>query len=302
MGSVAGLGQWVEEAAESLDRLPELVGDARVVALGVSTRLAHEPAEAAYHSVRVLVEQGGFRTVALEGDDPERLGLGAYVRGAGGDPRTLLAQARPFLRTEEVLALVRWMRAYNGRNPDDPVRFARARDGVAHAGQELADIERQLADDVLWWQDRTGDRIAYWGGLGHTAVGRPRTVSPGALTHTNAGGYLRERLGSGYVSVGLTFDHGHAGYPIPAPPRQFAEAALGGVDTEAFLLDLRSPDVPPAVRAWRDTPAPTRLIGPTYDPADNAAYQLAGGSLAEWFDLLIHHQVVTDAGFLTTAA
>lgn len=36
-----------------------------------------------------------------------------------------------------------------------------------------------------------------------------------------------------------------------------------------------------------------RLIGPRFDAADNAAFHLAGGTLEEWFDVLVHRQAVT---------
>jgi len=38
------------------------------------------------------------------------------------------------------------------------------------------------------------------------------------------------------------------------------------------------------VRAWLDAPVKLRLVGPRYDPAEHAAHNMTGGSLAEWFD------------------
>lgn len=42
-------------------------------------------------------------------------------------------------------------------------------------------------------------------------------------------------------------------------------------------------------------PAKIRLIGPVYDPADDATLHLSGGSLAEWFDIVMYHRTVTPA-------
>ncbi len=35
--------------------------------------------------------------------------------------------------------------------------------------------------------------------------------------------------------------------------------------------------------------------GPVYDPADDAAHHLSGGSPAEWFDVIVHNHEVTPA-------
>ncbi|MFE4538682.1 erythromycin esterase family protein [Streptomyces scopuliridis] len=200
---------------------------------------------------------------------------------------------------------IRWMRSFNRRHPDDPVRFAgvvgsRERQGFRLDG--LAGIEVSLAEDTIRWHEHTGDEIVYWGGLAHTANGNPRTVSPSSppMTHRNAGSYLREHFGAGYVPIGLTFHHGMAPYPVPAPPTEFADAILGATGLDAYLLDLHA-DSPPSVRTWLDTPTRTRLIGPHYDPDDNAAYHISGGSLADWFDAILHTQEVTPVRFLSHA-
>ncbi|QUH02663.1 erythromycin esterase family protein [Saccharopolyspora erythraea] len=309
--------QWIRHHAHRLpvfdpeapitDLLPlaDIVRDAKVVALGASTRQAHELSALSHRIVRLLVEELGFRSLALEGDDPSRVGLDEYIRTGTGDPRVLLAEARSFWQTEEILDVIRWMRSFNHRHPDDPVRFA----GAVHSPQGsaslldgLAGIELSLAESTIRWHEQTADKIVYWGGLAHTANGNPRTVSPSSppMTHRNAGSYLREHFGAGYASIGLTFHHGMAPYPVPPPPVEFADAVLGGTGLDAYLLDLHA-DGPPSVRTWLDTPTKTRLIGPHHDPDDNAAHHLSGGSLAEWFDAILHTQEVTSVRFLSSA-
>ncbi|MFH8748026.1 erythromycin esterase family protein [Streptomyces rimosus] len=288
--------------AAGLAPLDGLVRGARVVAVGASTRLSHELAAVSHRILRFLVERHGFRSLALEGDDAVRAGLDAYVRTGAGDPRAMLAQARPFWRIEEIADAVEWMRAYNVAHPDDPVRFAGAPEGqrVSQGPGGLADIERVLAEDTIRWQQHTGDKVVYWGGLAHTVKGAPRTVSPSSppATHRNAGGYLRERYGSGYVSIGLTFHHGSAPMTVPAPPEEFAEATLGRSGLpDAYLWNLRTPS-PAAVREWLAAPVRTRLVGPHYDARDDAAHHLSGGSLADWFDALVHVRTVSPARFL----
>ncbi|MFI7146192.1 erythromycin esterase family protein [Nonomuraea sp. NPDC050022] len=280
---------WINRHAHPLDSrdpLPDLrplrdiVRDATVVALGASTRQAHELSVSAHRMVRFLVEELGFRSLALEGDDPARVGLDDYVRTGKGDPHASLTGARAFWRTGEILDLVHWMRAYNEDHPDDPVRFAGMRP-QAEPAVGMKAIERRMAEDTIWWHERTGDKIVYWGGLAHTS-----------MSTGNVGGRLRERFGTGYLSIGLTFGHGTLPFEVPAPPPDFAETALSAADLDDFLLDLRV-EGPAVVRAWLDAPARTRLIGPRYDRADDAAYHLSGGSFGGWFDAVVHHERVT---------
>ncbi|MGP3976297.1 erythromycin esterase family protein [Streptomyces sp. 8N114] len=297
------------EPAAALDDLRPLaawIGDGpQVVAVGAATRAAHELSTLQHRLVRLLVEERGFRTVALEGDDPVEVGLDAYVRTGQGDPRAMLAGARPFWRTAEILELVRWMRAYNDRHPHDPVRFAAGPPAPSPAAPPwgLADIERELAEATVREHAESGDRIVYWGGIAHTAVGEPRTVSPAPpgsaeLTHRNAGSYLRERFGDGYVSVGLTFHHGRIPAAVPAPPEEFAESVLGTAGPAAYLWDLRTGTAPGPVRDWLRTHTRTRLVGPGYDPADDPAHHLSGGGLSDWFDALVHVREVGPARLL----
>ncbi|MDJ1138280.1 erythromycin esterase family protein [Streptomyces iconiensis] len=309
--------RWVREHAHALTTfdpaaplddlrpLAESVRDAGIVALAHSHRQSRELSAVSLRVLRLLVEEYGFRTLALEGDEPVRLGLAAYVRDGTGDPRAMLAGARSWWRTGETLDVVEWMRAYNERHPDDQVRFAEQR-GPAPEFTSLDHVERYLAESTAWWYEHSGDRIVYWGGIAHMAVGTPRTVSPGSpgdATHHNAGGYLRERLGSGYAAIGFMFHHGTALYEFPAPPADFAESVLDAAGPEAFTLDLRAGDgAAPAVRAWLDAPVRTRMIGPVYDAARDADHHLAAASLSGLLDGVVHIRELTDSRALDAPA
>ncbi|CAL9606939.1 hypothetical protein SUDANB121_05568 [Nocardiopsis dassonvillei] len=318
--SVSTTVEWIREHAhaltadgageplEDLRPLASMVRGAEVVAVGTAARGTREQAVAAHRIVRLLVEEEGFRSVALEGDDPARLGLDAYIATGEGDPRSLLAGARPFLRTAEVLGLVLWMREYNLRHPRDPVRFLEDPEpDVEHAAplRGLAAIELSLAEGVARWRERTGDRIVYWGGSAHTAVGDPRTVSPSSPpeTHRNMGGHLRARLGRGYRSIGLTLGRGSIGVELPGPAEGSIDAVLDEAATgaPAYLLDLRRPR-PPQVARLLDARTRTRLVGPFYDPAEDADHHISGGALTTWFDAVVHVPRVTPAGPLPAPA
>jgi erythromycin esterase len=278
--------------------LADMVGDARVVGVGRPTHGAHELSTLTHRIVRLLVEHLGFRSLALEEGWTTGIPIDEYLRTGSGDPRELVKGASPPHRTEEFLDVLRWMRAYNEVNPTDPLRFV----GVdisneLHAIDAMASmsyIESCLADNTIWWHEHTGHKIVYWSGS-HTAIGHARTVTfPPAPPKTgrNAGSYLREHFGAGFVSVGLSFHHGSVPNPVPAPTPGRADALLGSTGLAAYLLDLRA-DQPDPVRTRLQAPAKLRLIGPNYDPDDDASHHMSGGSLNDWFDLIIHHREVT---------
>ncbi len=307
---ITTVAQWVEQQAhplESLDAagpltdlapLRAMVGGASVVALGASTRDAHELFVVAHRIMRFLVEDMGFRSIVLEGDDAAATALDEYVRTGAGDPRAVLAEARSFWRFEEMLDVVKWARDYNLAHPDDPVRIVHPEADlrVTVRSGELGDIEKMLADNVIRWQERAGGKMVYWGGTAHTVSAAARTVLLGdkRVTHRSMGGHLRQYFGSGYVSAGLTFDHGSTGYTFPSPPADFADSVLGGTDIATYLLNPHATG-PDWVRTWLASPAKTRLIGPVYDSDHDADFHLSGGSLTEWFDIIVHQQTVTPA-------
>src|SRR5437867_3613722 len=159
---------------DDLAPLADRVRDAKVVALGSAVRQSHELSTLTHRVMRFLIDEHGFRSLALEGDEAASIDLDTYVRTGEGDPLAILARARPFWRLAEILAAVRWIRARNERNPSDPVRVVQVAEQPREAMGQLAsreDIERRVADTAIAWHEQTGHRIVYWGGLAHTANG-----------------------------------------------------------------------------------------------------------------------------------
>ena len=283
------------DPAAPLTDLRPLVGalggaGSAVVGLGGSTRLARELSLLKHRLLRLVVEDLGFRTLSLEADPATCEPLDRYVTTGSGDPRELLADARPFWRTDEIVDVLTWMRGVA-----EPLRVVGVDPGIDLPLDNMAKIERLHADNLVRWRKSTGHKIVHWGGSGHIAVGTTRTAETPAVRR--AGSYLRERLGAGYVAVGLTFSHGSAPYPVPPPSPVLVDSVLSDaaatLGVAGFALDLRDPSAPEPVREWLSAPAMARLIGPRYDRADDAAFHMAGGSLAEWFDVIVHWQEVT---------
>ncbi|MFT2017972.1 erythromycin esterase family protein [Streptomyces sp. 796.1] len=159
-----------------------------------------------------------------------------------------------------------------------------------------------MAENAIWWHHHTGQKVIFWSGLGHTAVGAPLTASfPPApaspATRWSEGGALRRHFGAGYASVGLMFGHGRAIHAVAPPSPALADAVLSTARPDAYLLDLHAPQ-PVAVHGWFDAPATVRLIGPFYEAARDADYHLTGGRLTDWCDVLAWVPEVTPLDWL----
>src|SRR5262245_45670871 len=109
---------------DDLAGLENVIGDARIVALGEPTHGTHEAFQMKHRLLEYLVERHGFSIFSIEANMPEADALDAYVNGGEGDPRQLIAGYGWTGDTEEFLAMVEWMRAWNVAHPERPrLRF-----------------------------------------------------------------------------------------------------------------------------------------------------------------------------------
>ena len=100
---------------EDLLPLKEIVGDARIVALGEATHGTSEFFTIKRRIVQFLAEEMGFAVFSIEANMPEAYRLNEYVLTGEGDPRELLGDIHHLWiwNTQEVLDLILWMREYN---------------------------------------------------------------------------------------------------------------------------------------------------------------------------------------------
>lgn len=92
----------------------DVVGDSRIVALGENTYGTRDFHQMKARVFRFLVEERGFDTFALAATWPETRLLNRYLQTGEGDPRKLLAGMYFWVwRSESMLELIEWMRAYN---------------------------------------------------------------------------------------------------------------------------------------------------------------------------------------------
>lgn len=141
-----------------MEPLAALIGDARVVALGEATHGSREFFQLKHRMLEFLVERMGFTAFAIEATMPESFDVDRYVLTGEGDPRKALSGLYFWTwDTEEVLALIEWMRRYNadpahvrkvrfyGFDMQTPVRAARVVLGYLERADPGADPDSRSA-------------------------------------------------------------------------------------------------------------------------------------------------------------
>jgi len=94
--------------------LRALIGQARIVSLGEATHGSREFFQLKHRMLEFLAGEMGFSIFSIEANLPEAYRLNDYVLEGKGDPAQLLRGMYFWTwDTEEVLAMIRWMRAFN---------------------------------------------------------------------------------------------------------------------------------------------------------------------------------------------
>ncbi len=136
---------------DDLEPLRDIIGDARVVAVGEHSHFIDEFARVRRRILRFLVERCGFTVLAFEHGFSEGFPLDAWAQGKGADEELAahLAAAIP-VGVDEPL---RWIRRHN-RTAAQPVRFAgidipAAGGSLLPALAPIADYLRQIDPETL---------------------------------------------------------------------------------------------------------------------------------------------------------
>lgn len=97
-----------------LQPLKKIVGEARVVSLGEATHGSREFFQLKHRLLEFLATEMGFTIFSIEANMPEAYRLNEYVLTGKGDPAALLKGMYFWTwDTEEVLAMIQWMRTFN---------------------------------------------------------------------------------------------------------------------------------------------------------------------------------------------
>lgn len=130
------------------------VGSARVIALGEATHGTREFFLIKHRLLQYAVEHLQVRVFAIEANQLEVEKINRYVcRGEGAAEKVIRSMFRVW-NTEEMLALIQWMRAYNTLHPADPVEF------VGFDCQDPALPMDSIARFVAEWEPVLLDSVA----------------------------------------------------------------------------------------------------------------------------------------------
>lgn len=147
----------VEEYAMPVEALP-IPETAQIVGLGEASHGNAEFQELKLSVFQRLVKEYGFRAFALELDFGEGLMVNDYIQGGEGTAEEIAARLSfPIYHTEQIAALIEWMRTYNAAaEAEDKVRFygfdmqntmESARRVIAVCQEQgISGIEAELAD------------------------------------------------------------------------------------------------------------------------------------------------------------
>ncbi|WP_027481019.1 erythromycin esterase family protein [Deinococcus pimensis] len=142
--------------SDDYDGLLDAIGDARLVLIGEASHGTREFYRERARITRRLIEERGFRAVAVEADWPDALRVHRYVRGASGDASALEALGdferfpRWMWRNEDVQHFVEWLREHNERHPEA---------GAGFYGIDLYSLHRSM-DAVVEYLRRTDPEAA----------------------------------------------------------------------------------------------------------------------------------------------
>lgn len=104
---------------DDLEPLKDVIGDARIVALGEATHGTREFFLMKHRLLEFLVQEMGFNVFAIEANWPESNLVNDYVQSGAGDPAQRLRGIYFWTwNTQEVLDMILWMRSHN-ENPGD---------------------------------------------------------------------------------------------------------------------------------------------------------------------------------------
>ncbi len=99
---------------DDMQPLKTIIADARIVALGEAAHCNGSFSRAKHRMVEFLVKEMDFTVFAIEAPFPGALELNDYILTGEGDPeRALGALVYAAWNTEEILAMIKWMRQYN---------------------------------------------------------------------------------------------------------------------------------------------------------------------------------------------
>ncbi|MBB6547422.1 erythromycin esterase family protein [Nonomuraea rubra] len=176
-----------QRAVDDLEPLRDLVGGARVVALGESSHHIREFYQVRHRILRFLVERCGFEVYALEAPFTQGQVLDDWVRGGPGTVEQVAADgiALSLGRCREMHEVLAWMRERNHAAAQPPLRCL-GTDLPGAAASPLPALE-EVAGYVRWAAPEALPALEQAAGVARrfddpvifTALGRYQNLGPG---------------------------------------------------------------------------------------------------------------------------
>lgn len=116
----------IEGSAEDFVDLKEfrrIVGDAQIIALGEATHGTSEFFKVKHRLLQYAVQELGVRVFVLEDNQLLVEKVNEYVLEGKGEAESVIRSLFAVWNTEEMLALIKWLRAYNVAHPDGKIAF-----------------------------------------------------------------------------------------------------------------------------------------------------------------------------------
>lgn len=153
--AVAQVAHWIASESD-YEPLRQLAGSHQLVLIGEASHGTHEFYEIRAELTKRLIEENGFRSLAIEADWPDALRVHRYVQGSSNDPDAAAA-LRGFKRFPQwmwrntvVLEFVEWLRQWNRAHPDSHAGFY---------GMDLYSLHSSIAE-VLRYLDEVDPAAA----------------------------------------------------------------------------------------------------------------------------------------------
>lgn len=123
IGGVEPASTGQEAAITGLEPFRQAAGDASIIALGESTHGTSEFFLLKHRLLQYAVQQMNVRVFAIEANQLEVEKINRYVLGGEGTASEVIKVMFRVWNTEEMLALIDWLRAYNLAHPAAKVEF-----------------------------------------------------------------------------------------------------------------------------------------------------------------------------------
>ncbi|MEU9332972.1 erythromycin esterase family protein [Streptomyces sp. NPDC048290] len=153
--------------------------------------------------------------------------------------------------------------------------------------------DRAMAENTVWWQRQTGDRVLVSAHNAHLAYESPNPTSHPVVQ----GSFLRDLIGDAYVAIGTSIHSGaYRAMNLDTGQYQVFDTGPAAPDSNEHLLDrarprdyyvdLRALTPHPAAGPWLATPRPTFVVPSSFTTERPPV------AMSRSFDILIHlHRV-----------